>query len=98
MARGMVPACRNNRPRSGKELHRKRTPDRLTEAYLLGAISGLTPFLPQNGQKELIVPFYAGSTEGNPRLPANLGAKDDCSAGQTLKPFRPQFETKHDGN
>jgi molecular chaperone DnaK (HSP70)/Flp pilus assembly protein TadD len=25
-------------------------------------------FVPQNGQRELIVPFYAGSTESNPRL------------------------------
>jgi hypothetical protein len=55
-------------------------------------------FVPQNGQKELIIPFYAGSTEGNPRLSGNLGAKDDGSAGQTLKLLRPQFKTKHDGN
>jgi hypothetical protein len=42
MARGMVPACRDNRPRSSKEDHRKTTPDRLTEAYLLGPIYGLS--------------------------------------------------------
>jgi hypothetical protein len=29
MARGMVPACRDNRPRPSTEDHRKTTPDRL---------------------------------------------------------------------
>ena len=29
-------------------------------------------FVPQNGQKELIIPFYAGSTEGNPRLSGSV--------------------------
>ena len=33
-------ACRDNRPRSSTEHHRKRTPDRLTEPYLLGPIYG----------------------------------------------------------
>jgi hypothetical protein len=28
--------------------------------------------VPQNGQKELIIPFYAGSTEGNPRLSGSV--------------------------
>ena len=45
MARGMVPACRDNRPRSSTGNHRKATLDRLTEPYLLGPIYGLTPFL-----------------------------------------------------
>jgi hypothetical protein len=44
MARGMVPACPDNRPRSSTEHHRRRTPDRLAEAYLPGPIYGLTPF------------------------------------------------------
>jgi hypothetical protein len=44
MARGMVPACRDNRPMSSTGNHRKTTPDRLTEAYLPGPIYGLTPF------------------------------------------------------
>jgi hypothetical protein len=48
MARGMVPACRDNRPRSSTENHRKTPPDRLTEDYLLGPIYGLTPFLIEN--------------------------------------------------
>jgi hypothetical protein len=39
MARGMEPACRDNRPRSSTEHHRKTTPDRPTEA---GPIYGLT--------------------------------------------------------
>jgi hypothetical protein len=29
-------------------------------------------FVPQNGQKELINPFYAGSTEGNFRLSGSV--------------------------
>ena len=45
MARGMVPACRDNHPRSSKENHPKTSPDRLTEADLLGLIYGLTPFV-----------------------------------------------------
>ena len=40
MARGMVPACRDNPPRASKEIHPKTTPDRLTEADLLGLIYG----------------------------------------------------------
>jgi hypothetical protein len=43
MARGMVPACRDNHPRSRKENHPKTSPDRLTEADLL-LIYGLTRF------------------------------------------------------
>jgi hypothetical protein len=44
MARGMVPACRDNRPSSSMENRRKTTPDRPTGAYLLGPIYGSTPF------------------------------------------------------
>ena len=44
MARGMVPACRDNHPRSSKENHPKTSPDRLTEADLLRLIYGLTRF------------------------------------------------------
>jgi molecular chaperone DnaK (HSP70)/Flp pilus assembly protein TadD len=29
-------------------------------------------FVPQNGQRELIIPFYAGSTEGSPRLSGSV--------------------------
>ena len=29
-------------------------------------------YVPQNGQKELIIPFYAGSTDGNPRLSGSV--------------------------
>src|ERR1017187_5956767 len=43
MARGMVPAFRDNRPRSSKENHRKTTPDRPTEAFV-GTNLRLTPF------------------------------------------------------
>ena len=48
MARGMVPACQDNRPRSSKENHPETAPDRRAKVELLGLIYGLTPFLKPN--------------------------------------------------
>jgi hypothetical protein len=67
----MVPACRDNRPRSSTENHRKTTPDRLTEASLLGPIYGLTLSsiygltLSYVVQPVIIVPGWYVGSKGN---------------------------------
>jgi hypothetical protein len=44
VARGMVPACRDHRPRSSTENHRKITPDRPTEASVGTNLRFFDPF------------------------------------------------------